>query len=69
MHQFTVQSMTCQGCAAAITRAIKGVDKAAQIKAFPAIRKVEVVSELSSEQLLSLFNDAGYPAQLEINYH
>jgi len=68
MYQFTVQDMTCQGCAAAITRAINGVDKVAQVKAFPAIRKVEVVSDLSSEQLLSLLSDAGYPAQLETNH-
>lgn len=31
MYQFTVQNMTCQGCAAAITRAIKGVDKQAAV--------------------------------------
>ncbi len=68
MYQFTVQDMTCQGCAAAITRAINAVDKQAQVRAFPAIRKVEVASTLSGEQLLSLFNDAGYPAQLEINH-
>lgn len=68
MYRFTVQDMTCQGCAAAITRAINGVDKVAQVKAFPAIRKVEVVSDLSSEQLLSLLSDAGYPAQLETNH-
>lgn len=64
MYQFIVQDMTCQGCAAAITRTITGVDKQAIVKAFPAIRKVEVTSTLSTEQLLLLMNDAGYPAQL-----
>jgi copper chaperone len=68
MYQLTVQDMTCQGCAAAITRAINAVDKHAQIRAFPATRKVEVTSTLSGEQLLSLLNDAGYPAQLENNH-
>lgn len=68
MYRFTVQDMTCQGCAAAIARAINGADKVALVKAFPAIRKVEVVSALSSEQLLSLLGDAGYPAQLETNH-
>lgn len=34
------------------------------LNAFPAIRKVEVASTLSTEQLLLLMNDAGYPAQL-----
>lgn len=64
MYQFTVQDMTCQGCAAAITRAITGVEKQAIVKAFPAIRKLEVTSTLSAEQLLSILDDAGYPAQL-----
>lgn len=68
MYRFTVQDMTCQGCAAAITRAINGVDKLAQVKAFPAIRRVDVESALSSEQLLSLLSDAGYPAQLDTNH-
>lgn len=68
MHRFTVQDMTCQGCAAAITRAINSADKLAQVKAFPAIRRVEIESTLSSEQLLSLLSDAGYPAQLENNH-
>jgi copper chaperone len=66
MYRFTVQDMTCQGCAAAITRAINNADKLAQVKAFPAIRRVEAA--LSSEQLLSLLSDAGYPAQLETTH-
>jgi copper chaperone len=68
MYRFTVQDMTCQGCAAAITRAINNADKLAQVKAFPAIRRVEVESALSSEQLLSLLCVAGYPAQLETTH-
>jgi copper chaperone CopZ len=68
MYQFTVLNMICQGCAAAIPRAINCIDKEARVKTFPSIRKVEVVSNLSSEQLLSLLHDTGYPAQLEINH-
>ena len=64
MYQFIVQDMTCQGCAAAITRAITGADKQAIVKAYPAIRKVEVSSTLSTEQLFAILDDAGYPAQL-----
>lgn len=68
MYRFTVQDMTCQGCAAAITRAINSADKLARVKAYPAIRRVEVESALSSGQLLSLLGEAGYPAQLESNH-
>lgn len=64
MYKFLVQGMTCQGCAAAITRAITGVDKHAIVKAVPAIREVAVTSTLSTEQLLLLMNEAGYSAQL-----
>lgn len=64
MYQFIVQNMTCQGCGAAVTRAITGVDKQAIVKAFPAIRMVEVRSTLSTEQLFAMLDDAGYPAHL-----
>lgn len=65
MYQFTIDNMTCQGCAAAVTRAISAIDKTAQVKAFPAIRRLQVETSIPSEQLLALLDDAGYTAQPE----
>lgn len=63
MQLFHVDTMTCQGCAAAITRALQAADSSAMIKTFPPIRLVQVQSQLSGSQLLAIFNSAGYPAE------
>jgi len=65
MYQFTVSNMTCQGCAAAVTRAISAVDERAQVKAFPAIRRLQVETSMNREQLIILLENAGYHAELE----
>jgi copper chaperone len=63
MYAFTVKTMTCGGCAAAITRSIHAIDKSAEVRAFPPIHRVEVETRLSRDELLNLFNEAGFPAE------
>lgn len=63
MYAFTVKTMTCGGCSAAITRAILATDKSATVNATPATRRVEVKTSLSQRDLLELFDDAGFPAE------
>lgn len=63
MYKFIVTTMTCGGCAAAITRAILGVDASASVKATPANHSVEIESRLSQREILALLDEAGYPAQ------
>lgn len=63
MYAFTVKTMTCGGCSAAITRAILAADKSATVNATPANRRVEVETRLSHDELLELFDDAGFPAE------
>jgi copper chaperone len=63
MYLFNVKTMTCAGCAAAITRAITAVDKSAKVRAFPSIHRLEVETHLSAGQLLHLLDEAGYPAE------
>ncbi len=65
MYRFKLNTMTCGGCAAAVTRAIHAVDKSARVNTYPSIRRVEVETSLSSAQLLGIFQAAGYPAETE----
>ncbi len=62
MYKFKVETMTCGGCGAAVTRAIQAADTDARVTTFPAIRRVEVESRLTREDLISVLNQAGYPA-------
>lgn len=64
MYIFTVKSMSCGGCANAITRSIQAVDKVAMVKIQLPLKRVEVETSLPHDELLKLFDDAGYPAEL-----
>lgn len=63
MYTFFVESMTCAGCGAAITRAIRAADNNAEVRPFPETHRLEVISQLSSEHLLRILDDAGYSAE------
>lgn len=63
MYAFTVKTMTCGGCGAAITRAILAADNAAMVNATPENRRLEVETRLNQEELLVLLDDAGFPAE------
>lgn len=65
MNTFRVETMTCGGCAAAITRTINAVDGKARVTAFPTTRLLKVESELDAKQILLLLEHAGYPGKLE----
>lgn len=60
MTQFMVPSMTCGGCAAAITRAIKAQDADAQVDIDLSGKQVQVNSRLTDLQLSELIAAAGY---------
>lgn len=62
MYTFIVKSMTCGGCAAAITRAIQSVDASAKVNATPSAHRVEIESRLNQHELQNLLDQAGYPA-------
>lgn len=63
MQTLIVKTMTCGGCAAAITRAIRATDETAKVNATPATHRVDVETRLTQEQLLALMDEAGYPAE------
>jgi copper chaperone len=63
MHIFKIDDMTCGGCAAAVTRAIHAADKDARVSTFPAIRKLEVKTNLTTTDIKQALDKAGYPAK------
>lgn len=60
MHTFTVNDMTCGGCAAAITQAIQRLDPAAVVEANPATKLVRVESQKPAADLAQAIAGAGY---------
>lgn len=60
MHTFHVADMTCGGCAAAITQAIRQVDPSAAVEAAPATKLVKVESQLPPASIAQAIATAGY---------
>lgn len=63
MYRFKIDDMTCGGCAAAVTRAIHAIDKEARVSTFPAIRKLEVKTNLVAADISQALGKVGYPAK------
>jgi copper chaperone len=58
--QFHIDTMTCGGCARAVTAAIRGVDPAATIKADPPARIVDVETACGEAELRAALTAAGF---------
>lgn len=58
--QFHIDAMECGGCARGVTAAIRSVDPAAEVKADPATRAVQVVTTAPRERLVVALTDAGF---------
>ncbi|MBI6819422.1 heavy-metal-associated domain-containing protein [Pseudomonas syringae] len=63
MQLFNVQGITCGHCVRAVTEAIKHEDPSAEVQVELASKQVKVQSSLSSERIVSLISEEGYPAQ------
>ncbi|MBP7454332.1 MAG: heavy-metal-associated domain-containing protein [Ottowia sp.] len=62
-QQFTVTGMTCGHCEASVTRAIKQLDGAAQVKIDRAHNQVEVDSSAPREAIASAIREDGYAVE------
>jgi copper chaperone len=62
MTTFSVPDMSCGHCVSTITKAIRGLDPAADIKADLAARTVTVESAAAASSIVRALEDAGYPA-------
>ncbi|MFM0325801.1 heavy-metal-associated domain-containing protein [Caballeronia glebae] len=60
MTEFEVQGMSCQHCAAAVTRSIQEIDPQAQVRVDLERGKVAVESAVSNDALKEAIDEAGY---------
>lgn len=60
MIELQVEGMTCQHCAAAVTKAVRAVDGDARVQVELQSARVQVASRASVEQLVAAITDAGY---------
>jgi len=59
-YTFHVEGMTCEHCEKAVTRAIRQLDRSAEVKADRSINQVEVESSLTTEVLCQAIVEEGY---------
>jgi copper chaperone len=59
-HTFNVQGMTCEHCEKAVSRAIRQLDRSADVLIDRAANKVEVDSSQAAEALKQAIVDEGY---------
>jgi copper chaperone len=62
MIRFQIPDMTCGACVRRVTRAVQGVDPAAQVEADPASHEAKVQSSVDPGALMAALAEAGYPA-------
>lgn len=59
-HEFTVTGMTCEHCEKAVVRAVRQLDRSAEVTASCTANKVEVTSEQPRDALAKAIADEGY---------
>jgi copper chaperone len=59
-HVFTVTGMTCEHCEKSVVRAVRQIDRNADVSADRTANKVEVSSERTREALAKAIADEGY---------
>jgi copper chaperone len=59
-HEFTVTGMTCEHCEKAVVRAVRQLDRNADVKADRIANKVEITSAQDRANLAKAISDAGY---------
>lgn len=59
-YSFHVEGMTCEHCEKAVVRAVRQLDRSAQVVADRTQNKVEVDSSASAQDLTRVIADEGY---------
>ncbi len=62
--KLNVPDMSCGHCVATITKTVKGLDAAAEVKADLAAKQVTVETGLPAETVMKALDEAGYPASV-----
>ena len=60
--QFRGENMACGGCVRGVTRAIQGIDPAAEVKADLDTRNVEVKTGADRQAVVAALAEAGFEA-------
>jgi copper chaperone len=63
MTRFAIPDMTCDGCVRSVTRAVQGVDPAAQVSADLASHVVHIQSPAEPGSLQAAIAEAGFTVQ------
>ncbi|MFM0268199.1 MULTISPECIES: heavy-metal-associated domain-containing protein [Paraburkholderia] len=64
--QFSVNDMTCEHCARAITEAVREADPVASVAVDVGAKCVTVISDVSSIEIVRAISDAGYTAVIRV---
>ena len=63
MPEFSVPDMDCEGCVAAIARAVQNLDPKATVVADLKTKQVKIDSRLDQAKLIGAVREAGFAAQ------
>jgi copper chaperone len=63
MMTFTLPDMSCGHCVATVTKAVKALDKGAELKADLASKTVTVETTADAAAVARALEEAGYPAR------
>ncbi|MCA1856345.1 heavy-metal-associated domain-containing protein [Massilia oculi] len=61
MVELTVEDMSCGHCVGRVTKAVQGVDPAAQVAVDLPAKRVRIDSEADLERIVAAIDAAGYP--------
>lgn len=61
--EFQIDNMTCGGCAASVTKAIRSVDPDAKVDVDLATKKVRIGSQHEKAAFAAVLSEVGYPAK------
>lgn len=64
MIELDVKEMTCSHCVETVTRAVKSLDPRASVEVDLTSERVRVEGRAAADALISVLNEAGYPAAL-----
>jgi len=63
MIELDVKDMTCGHCVSAVTKAVKGLDAAAEVKVDLGSKRVSVNGRVSQDDVIAALDEAGYEAR------
>jgi len=61
MYELTVEDMTCKHCVGRVTKAVQGIDPAAQVEIDLPTKKVRIDSSADLDRIAGAIDEAGYP--------